>query len=283
MEPGIFESVFVRPTLAATLAAVAGHGLGWVQFDLASAGLPSLPRRVPDGLAEQIGRETKAHGIRLAAVSGTYNMVHRPVRAPDRRVRDQGLASLRAIAAACAKIGAPVITLCTGTRDPENMWRWHPENGSPEAWRDLREELTSALAIADEHDVVLAIEPEPANVVANAILARRLLDELGHPRLKIVLDPANIVASDRGRTPASVLDEAFSLLGEQIVVAHAKDLDADGHFCAAGLGIVPWEHCLALFQDVGFTGPLILHSLTEDDAARAISFLRQRLAEVAGG
>lgn len=274
MEPGIFERVFPRPTLAATFAAVAGHGLGWVQFDLASAGLPSLPSEVPDEVAAAIGREAGAHGIRLAAVSGTYNMVH-----PDPWVRDQGLASLRAIAAACPAMGARVITLCTGTRDAENMWRWHPENGSPAAWRDLLEAMTAALAIAEEHDVVLAIEPEPANIVASAALARRLMGELDHPRLKIVLDPANIVASDRDRPPAAGLDQAFSLLGDQIVVAHAKDLDADGHFCAAGRGIVPWKHCLTLFRGVRFTGPLILHSLTEDDAARAVGFLRQQLAD----
>lgn len=273
MEPGIFESVFPRPTLAATFEAVAGHGLGWVQFDLASAGLPSLPSEVPGEVAEQIGRAAKAHGIRLAAVSGTYNMVH-----PDHAVRDQGLASLRAIAAACPAMGAPVITLCTGTRDAEHMWRRHPENSGPAAWRDLLAAMTAALDIAEQHDVVLAIEPEPANVVASAVLGRRLLDELEHPRLKVVLDPANIVASDRERPPAAVLDEAFGLLGAEIVVAHAKDLDADGGFCAAGLGIVPWAHCLALFRGVGFSGPLILHSLTEDDADRAVGFLRQMLA-----
>ena len=278
MEPGIFESIFVRPTLADRFAAVAGHGLRWVQFDLASAGLESLPTRIPDGVAEQIGRAAADRGIRLAAVSGTYNMVH-----PDRRVREQGLAGLRAVAAACATIGAPVITLCTGTRDVESMWRWHPENGSPAAWRDLLEGMTAALAIAEEHDVVLAIEPEPANVVASAALGRRLLDELGHARLKVVLDPANIVASDRERPPATVLDEAFGLLGAEIVVAHAKDLDANGHFRAAGRGIVPWAHCLHLFRSVAFAGPLILHSLTEEDADRAISFLRQRLADAADG
>jgi sugar phosphate isomerase/epimerase len=276
MEPGIFETTFARSTLGERLDAVAALGVGWVQLDLASAGLPSLPTEMPDELAADIRRETRKRGILLAAVSGTYNMVH-----PDPRVRAQGMAALRAIASASRRMGGSVITLCTGTRDPDNMWRWHPANGTPEAWRDLLEAMTGALVFADEFDVLLAFEPEPANVVANAALGRTLLRELDHPRLKVVLDPANILASNRERPPAAVLEEAFALLGEQIAVAHAKDLDADGRFCAAGRGIVPWDLCLRLFRGVGFAGPLVLHSLPESDAARAVRFLRQTIADTA--
>ena len=277
MEPGIFATTFPRPTLEATLDAVAEHGLRWVQFDLATAGLPSLPDRVPDELAARIRRETEARGIRLAAVSGTYNMAH-----PDPGVRERELAGLGAIAAACHGMGASAITLCTGTRDPDNMWRWHRENGSREAWRDLLASLTAALAFAEEHDVVLAFEPEPANVAGSAARGRELLRELNHPRLKVVMDPANIVASDRERPPEAVLDEAFALLGEQVVVAHAKDLSADGSFCTAGQGIVPWEHCVALFRGAGFDGPLILHSLGEEEADGAVEFLRERIGRGSG-
>jgi sugar phosphate isomerase/epimerase len=174
-----------------------------------------------------------------------------------------------------------VITLCTGTRDPEDMWRWHPDNATPAARQDLLASLSAALAIADETDIVLGIEPEPANVVANARLARELIDELGNPRLKIVFDPANILAGDRQRPPAEALDSAFALLGQDIVIAHGKDLDADGAFCAAGLGIVPWDHCLARFHDIGYAGPILLHSLDESDASRAIAFLKDALDRAA--
>lgn len=280
MEPGIFESVFPRPTLAATLDAVADHGLGWVQFDLESAGLTaphqSLPEAVPGKVARSIREETSRRGIRLASVSGTYNMAH-----PDPEVRERGLRGLRAVAGAGAAMDVRLITLCTGTRDPENMWRWHPDNTTPAARRDLLASMNAALEIAAGADMVLGIEPEPANIIANARLARTLLDELANPRLKIVFDPANILAGDRQRPPAEVLDEAFALLGADIVIAHGKDLDAAGEFRAAGLGIVPWDHFLARFRDVGYTGPVILHSLTEADAPRAVAFLKDALARAA--
>lgn len=274
MEPGIFDKTFPRPTLEATFDAVAAHGLRWVQFDFATAGVSPGhgSDEIPAALVERGRREAEARGIRIAAVSGTYNMIH-----PDLRVRDRGLARLRAIAAACRGLGAPAITLSTGTRDPDNMWRRHPDNDSAAVWRDLLDALSAALAIAEEHDVILAFEPEPANVAKNALRGRDLLRELAGPRLKVLMDPANIVASDRERPPRAVLDEAFALLGEHVVVAHAKDLGADGEFCAAGEGVVPWEHCIDLFHAAGFDGPLILHSLGEDEVDGAVGFIRERI------
>ncbi len=272
MEPGIFETVFPRRRFEASLDAVAALGVGWIQFDFASAGLPSLPGAIPADVSARIRRETAARGIRIAAVSGAYNMVH-----PDPAVRAAGLASLRVIAAAAGEIGAPVVTLCTGTRDPDSMWRAHPDNRTPEAWRDLTAALGAALAIADEHDVLLGVEPEPANVAGSAALAHALLRELDHPRLKIVLDPANVLAADRGRPPETVLAEAFALLGAHIAVAHAKDLSADGEFAAAGTGVVPWDACVAGFRAASYAGPLILHTLTEAEAPGAVAFLRDRI------
>lgn len=277
MEPGIFETVFPRPTLGETLDAVVDHGLYWIQVHLESAGLAapyqSLPGEVPDHVARSIREETSRRGIRLASVSGTYNMAH-----PDPEVRARGLRGLESIARAGATMDVKIITLCTGTRDPDNMWRWHPDNATPAARQDLLASLSAALAIADETGMTLGIEPEPANVVANARLARDLLDELGHPRLKIVFDPANILAGDRDRPPTDVLDDAIALLGRDIVIAHGKDLDANGEFCAAGLGIVPWEHCFTRLREAGFEGPVILHSLTGVDAPRAVTFLKEALA-----
>jgi sugar phosphate isomerase/epimerase len=273
MEPGIFERTFPRPTLEATLDAVAAHGIRHIQLDLASAGLGSMPAHIPDAVATRIHDATSERGIAIAAVSGTWNMVH-----PDPTEREAGLAGLRAIAGACDAMGSAIITLCTGTRDPDSMWRRHPDNDTPEAWRDLVATMSDALAIADAHDVVLAFEPEPANVISSAARGRDLLAELAHPRLKVVMDAANVVATDRSRPPEAVLDEAFALLGEQIVVAHGKDLSAGGAFCAAGSGIVPWDRVVARLQAIGFDGPVILHSLSEDEVPASLAFMRGRIA-----
>lgn len=272
MEPGIFSTVFPRPSVDETLAAVARDGIHAVQFDMESAGLAALPDAIPAGLPETVRAASLRHGVAIPALSGTFNMAH-----PDARVRNRDLARFRGLAAICRPLGASVITICTGTRDRENMWRRHSDNDSPGAWEDLLATLRVALGIADEFDVTLAFEPEPANIARNAERGLALLRAVAHPRLAVVLDPANILAGAMDRPPAEVLTEAFGLLGDHIVATHAKDIDANGQFCAAGKGIVPWDVHVRLLRGIGFDGPLVLHTLVEDEVEESLSVLRAAL------
>ena len=272
---GIFPRTFVRPTLAEKLDAVTAHELTEVQFDLSDAGLPDLPEQIDSATLVAIREVFATRHVTLTALSGTYNMIH-----PDPAQRADGLHRLRVLAAACAPLGTRLITLCTGTRDPYYMWRRHPANDTPEAWRDLQEVMQTALTIAEDFDVTLGIEPEPANVVDRPAKARRLLDEMRSPHLKIVMDGANLFhAGDLARMP-QVLDEAFSFLGADIALAHAKDLAQDGQAgdIAAGTGKLDYDRYVTLLQHAGYDGPLMLHSLDETQVAGSIAFLRARLA-----
>ncbi len=274
MRLGIFSKTFRRPTLDGVLAAVTAHGLTDVQFNLSSAGLPSMPDQLDAAACAAIRDAFVRHGVTMAALSGTYNMIH-----PDPAVREDGLRRLEVLAAACRALGTQVITLCTGTRDPENMWRRHPDNDSVEAWRDLVASMARALAIAAAHDITLAIEPEVANVVDSARKGRRLLDEMRSPRLKVIMDGANLFHAGELPQMYALLDEAFALLGPDLVLAHAKDLVRDGAAGdrAAGSGLLDYGHYLRLLHDVGYTGPLIMHSLEEAEVARTVAFLNEHL------
>ena len=54
-----------------------------------------------------------------------------------------------------------------------------------------------------------------------------------------------------------ILDEAFTLLGEHIAFAHAKDLDRDGEagHLAAGKGLLDYDQYLSLLNDVDSNVP----------------------------
>jgi len=264
MQPAIFDTVFPRPDFDDRLHAIAEAGFAAIQLDFASVGLSSMPITIPASVIETIRSGTAAADVEIAAIGGTWNMIH-----PDPTRRTEGMASLRAIAVSCAALGTGIVTLSTGTRNSENMWRRHPSNDTPEAWSDLLTAMTTALEIAEAHDILLAFEPEPANVAKNAQKARDLLDTLRHPRLRICFDAANIAASDRARDPLMVIDEAIDLLGPEIVIAHGKDIDAEGIFCPAGTGIVPWTETIEALRDSGFDGAMVLHSLGEGDVPLA--------------
>ncbi len=277
MQLGLFAKTFARPTVEEVFDAVAKHHLRHVQFNFACAGLPSLPKHLERELLDRIRNAATHRRIVMAAVSGTFNMIH-----PDPQRRRDGLRRLGVIAAACARLGTNVITLCTGTRDPDDLWRRHPDNDSPEAWHDLLVTLTKALTTADKHDLILGVEPETGNVIDSARKARRLLDELRSPRLKIILDAANLFHPVDLARMDDVLDEAFDRLGGDLVLAHAKELAAAGSSgnLAPGDGVLDWDRYLRLLEESGYAGPLILHGVPEADVARGAAFLRERLAAV---
>jgi sugar phosphate isomerase/epimerase len=272
MRLGIFARTFSRPTVEGVFDAVREHQLDCVQFNMACAGLPTLPDDIAPSLAIRIHKASMSRGTEIAAVSGTYNMAH-----PDPEARQAGLRRLRTLASACHGMGTSVITLCTGTRDPENMWRWHPENASSQAWSDLLSSMEAALGIGEEEQVTPAFEPERANVVSTAAKGHTLLAALQSSRLKVVIDPANLIVPGDVHQMSQVLDEAFDLLGEYIVIAHAKDRGADDTFQTAGGGILDYDQYVRLLRAAAFDGPFILHGLTEGQIDAALQFLRDKL------
>lgn len=274
MQLGIFARTFARPTLAETLDAVSAHDFDCVQFNMACAGLPPMPERIDAATCDEIRKQLLDRQITIAAISGTFNMIH-----PDTDTRRDGLRRLSVLASACRRMGTSIITLCTGTRDPEDMWRRHPANDLPDAWRDLGVSLREALKSADEFDVTLAFEPEVANVIDSARKARRLLDEMASPRLKVVIDPANLFHHGELPRMREILDEAFELLGKDIVIAHAKDLSHDGEAGheAAGKGVLDYDRYISGLRAIGFEGPLVLHGLSESQVPECLTFLRKKL------
>jgi sugar phosphate isomerase/epimerase len=275
MELGIHVNIFRRPTLEETLDAVAGYGFRSVHFNMAAAGVPSMPEKISDELCERIAADLSARDIAMASLSGTFNMIH-----PSVDVRRAGLRRLRSIAAKAHSLGTALIALCTGTRDPDDMWRPHPGNDAPDAWADLVDSVSKALEIAEEHDLTMGIEPEVSNVVDSAAKARRLLDQMACPRLKIIIDGANLFHAGELPRMREILDEAFALLGRDIVLAHAKDLNRDGQAgnIPAGSGVLDYDHYLALLDGIGFKGALILHSLHERDVRGCVAFLEKKMA-----
>jgi len=162
------------------------------------------------------------------------------------------------------------------------MWRRHPDNDLPASWRDMAACVREATDIARQARVILAFEPEVNNVVDSAQKARRLLDEIGSPFLKVTLDPANLFHAGELPRMKEILDEAFALVGKDVVLAHAKDLDHDGDagHRAAGQGKLDYDRYLSLLHRDRFPGPLLLHGLSEAQVPACVAFLREKLTRL---
>ncbi len=278
MELGMILGELQRPTLDELLQAVRGYGFTQIQFGYGSVCGSAMPPRLEPEFVQDIRRRAAANGIEIAAVSGTFNMIH-----PDPAVRDVGLERLEVIAEACQYLGCGFVTLCTGTRNLESMWRWHADNQTQAAWDDLLVSMERALAIAERHGVVLGIECEASNVVNTPERARRLLDTFASPRLKIIMDVANLFQRGQARAEnvRPIMDNAFALLGDDIGLAHGKDIQAGEGlaFTHAGNGILDFGYYVEKLQACGYPGAMVLHGIKEERyMAESVSFVRNILA-----
>lgn len=278
MRLGIFAKTFAGGDPLTVLQAARAAGYATVQYNLACSGLLPLPEFVSDEIAIAVRAASVETGVTIAAVSATYNMIH-----PDPEVRQRGHLGLCAIARAAHGMGTRLLTLCTGTRDPDDPWRKHPDNSTPAALRDLLESIKAALDVAEGYDLDLGIEPELANVIDSAVRARWLIDELQSPRLKIVLDPANLFEREPPLRARGMVSQACDLLGDRIVMGHAKDRYEDGRFAAAGKGVIDYPHYLRCLRSIGFTGPLVAHGLSAAEAPAVATFLHSVMREIGGG
>ncbi|MGW0231176.1 sugar phosphate isomerase/epimerase family protein [Actinopolymorpha singaporensis] len=276
-ELGIFARTFPRPTAAEVAAAVAAHGFTTTQLNLSAFGRPTIPYPPtgaghPDGPLDyaRVAADFAAAGVRIWGVSATYNTIH-----PDLSTRRRQTAAAAAFIPYAARLGAEVVTLCTGTRDPDDIWRRHPGNDEPAAWQDLRETLDVLLPAAEGAGVRLGVEPEPGNVVTDAARARRLLTELGSDAhlVGIVLDPANLLDPATAGHQKRILTAAFDTLGDSVVGLHAKDVVTSG-YAAAGTGLLDYDLVLALHAALPRRVPVIVQDATEDDVPRVRDFLR---------
>ena len=241
------------------------------QLNLAALGRATLDTTLTADDANGIAAEFRSAGVRIWGVSGTFNAI-----GPHMAARRQSTEACIHVIEHAPMLGAQVVTLCTGTRDPDDMWRGHPDNATPRAWSDLRDTLDLLIPHAAGAGVRLGIEPETGNVVRDAQTAVRLLAQLGDDarHLAIVLDPANLLTVETLDRQNDILTEAFDLLGEQTAAIHAKDV-VDAGYAAPGVGSMDYDLVMRLYRALPRPVPIIAQDLTADDAGRVHTFLSE--------
>ena len=279
---GIFANTFKSSSFEGVLDAVKAHGLATTELNLSSldvaslAGTDTLPlaASLSEGLIQKVQSACRERGITVVSLAAYFNMIH-----PDKKQRNAGLRQLEPLMKLAKALDIKILALCTGTRDPEQMWRYHPANHEPQAYRDLLDSLNEALALAETYDRVLAFEPEVNLVINSPRKARDLLAELASPRLKVIFDPANIFPEGGLNHMHQLMTEAAHLLAEDMVLAHAKDILEDGQAgdVAAGKGKLDYGHYLKLLREIGFGGAILLHGLSEAEVAGSLRHLKNSM------
>lgn len=274
MEIGVFSKTYETRDLRDTYRRMTGQGIYHTQFNLANAGLATLPEDIRDEDIEQIRKLTEEFGITIDAITGTFNMID-----PDEEARGKGCGQFAVQCRIARELNIPVVSLCTGSKNPESKWKWHDDNLKRSSWDELMRSTEAVLKYAEDNHVYLGVETEASNIINTPARAREYLDTMGSPWLKIIMDGANLFRPRQVPDMRNVLAEAFDLLGGDIVLAHAKDfsLDGDLSFVAAGQGMLDFLYYIGLLEKSGYEGALIMHGLSEQQVPESMRFLEGML------
>ncbi|MBS4218840.1 sugar phosphate isomerase/epimerase [Bacillus sp. FJAT-49711] len=279
MELGMYTIEMKRPTTEELFASIKNVGFTQVQFDFSSVCDEQLPLTFERGLLKEVQKQAERNKVEIVAVNGTFNMIH-----PSKEVREDGYKRFASVAEASRELNCDFITLCTGSRNIQSMWLGHEDNQNPEAWEDLLVSTEKVLEQAERYDLILGIECEPNNCINTPEMARKLMDTFNTPRLKIIMDIANLFQKGQARKEKvrPIMDHAFELLGKDVYLAHGKDIkDGDDlNPTYAGNGIVDFEYFLEKLDQVGYTGGMLLHGIHDerhfDDS---VAFIRDVIAK----
>lgn len=277
MKIGICSTDFAPTGIDELFRKISGHGFDAVQFSYVSIGMDEIPETIPGEVICAINDAAQKYGVEIVAVNATFNLID-----SDHQRLARNLRAMDGMCRANRKLHCPLLTLCTGSRNSDSMWGWHPDNGTRQAWDELVQNLRPVVETAARYDMYLGVETEANNVVMTPQLARKLMDQMGYDRLKVILDCANLFWKGKAHREnvEPTIRDAFGQVGGDIVLAHGKDLaDSDDLvFVPAGKGIVDFDLFLELLKQHGYTGAMVMHAIYDEaQMSGCVEFMRQKI------
>ena len=132
-------------------------------------------------------------------------------------------------------LGAHCIGFSTyGDRGTPQMW-------SEETWQRSMDAITALAGEAEKAEMDIAAHPHVMSPLCSVDRHLDMLDRVGSPRLKLLMDIVNLTWPQMIFRTTEVTNEIFDLLGEHITALHAKDVIISGGFrvrLEKGFGVI---------------------------------------------
>ncbi len=229
------------------------------------------PAVVTPGLAKHLNE--MLNGVDVAVLGCYLNLAH-----PDEQKYQEILRKYVAHLQLCRWMGAGVVGTETG--NPNAEYRYDPVASHTEAALSLFiDRLRPVVEAAEKIGATMAIEPVYTHIVSDGKRARKVLDAIHSPNLKIIFDPVNLLHPDNVMRRDAVIDEAIDLLGDEIAVVHMKDYHATPDAlvaCAPGLGEMNYDAVLRYCIEHKPYVQMTLEDTKPDNAEQARLFLEKR-------
>ncbi|MDE7267781.1 MAG: sugar phosphate isomerase/epimerase [Lachnospiraceae bacterium] len=205
------------------------------------------------------------------AVLGCYLNLANPDPEKLKAIQNKYMANIRF----AAHLGVGVVGTETGA--PNLEYKFEDACWNEESLQIFIKNLRPVVKYAEQMGVLMAIEPVVRHIVCNPVRARRVLDEINSPNLRIILDPVNLLEIYNYEKQDEILDEAVELLGKDVAVLHVKDfVIKDGKLVSVpvGQGMCHWERVIPYMKKEKPFMHATLENTSPDNAVAALKHIQ---------
>lgn len=271
---GVATLGFPKLSHAALATELSGAGVRLVQLFLAQSdtpfwvynGRPDVSSLTPARCREIAARYRDA-GISLHSLGVYTNLIH--PEAADRRANLDYFAAMMDIG---GHMGIRTfITEAGHFRDPKAPEPRVAHHFQDAVWPQMVATARELASLAESRNSTVLLEGFYRGFLASAKRLRLFLDEVDSPRIRALLDPANLIE-------VNDLEEMFQQLGPRIDCFHAKDRKLHvERGVAAGLGSLDYVKFVTLAARHAPAAPLIIEYVGPDDYRAALTHLRDAI------
>ena len=214
----------------------------------------------------------RAAGVSIHSMGVYTNLIH-----PDESERKANLAYFEGMMKAAVTMGVPALVTEAGHFQSDKPAPHVAQHFQEGVWKQMVATGKELAALAERHQVTVLFEAFFGGFLASAKRTRLFLEEIGSPRIRALLDPANLLEIND-------LEEMFEQLKPWIDCLHAKDRKLHvERGVPAGQGDLDYRKFVTLAAKHTPKVPLILEYVGPKDYKQALAHLRSAMREVGVG
>lgn len=238
-------------------------------------------KHASDSEIRELKAALKEHDLMFYTLHRCINNIH-----PDQAERRKINKRVAEMVEAAEKLGLSFVVTHTGSRSPERATLPHRDNWTKEAWKDSVTAMKQILRDTAGSKVALGVEAlNPCNI-NNPWAHVRLREDVGDSRIKVTLDPQNMLNMTTYYRTTELVNECFDLLGEDICYTHCKDVLLKQTMLPAfewvvvGTGTMDYETYLTRLSRLKNTRALFLEFLPKEKYPLAKKYIEETAAKV---
>ncbi|MDR7076765.1 sugar phosphate isomerase/epimerase [Neobacillus niacini] len=259
------------PSIENVVNIIANKGLNSVQFALGKSlkDINSELGSLSPGFAQTIRRVFEKKDIQIAVLGCYFNMIH-----PDYNQRRKGMDRFKEHLRFARDFGCSIVGTETGNVQAEIVYT--EENFAEKPFLEVVESVKELVEEAEKFGVIVGIEGGISHPVHTPGRMKRLLDLVPSNNLQVIYDPANFISLDNFYHQEAVIQEAFNLFGDRMVIVHAKDFiieDEQIKIVPVGHGLLNYDFLFHLLKRKKPFINILMESTKEPYIDESLAFL----------